>query len=86
MPARTIAKMPVIGGLAMGIGALGLSLAGCDQGVGDAQEDLAEQRLESREDVIEEEADLQEEMGNEAASDDLDERADAMGEAADNVD
>ncbi|KPQ22601.1 MAG: hypothetical protein HLUCCX21_06075, partial [Porphyrobacter sp. HL-46] len=66
MPMRTIAKMPATAGMVMGIGAIGLSLAGCDQGVEDAQEDLAEQRLESREDVIEEKADLQEEMGNEA--------------------
>jgi|GEM_PF-5743934 len=86
MPMRTIAKMPATAGMVMGIGAIGLSLAGCDQGVEDAQEDLAEQRLESREDVIEEKADLQEEMGNEAAGDELDEQADAMGEAADDVD
>ena len=51
-----------------------------------AQEELAEQELESAEDITEERADVAEEMGNEAAEEALDAEADAYGEAADNVD
>lgn len=60
-------------------------LAGCDRPVEEAREDLAEQQLESQEDMLEERADLQEELGNEQASEDLDAKADAMGEAAEEV-
>ncbi|MCR9179327.1 MAG: hypothetical protein NXH71_03735 [Erythrobacteraceae bacterium] len=86
MSARTNVKMPVVAGMAIWLGAIGLSFAGCDQSVGDAQEDLAETTYEAKEDVIEEEADLQEALGNDTASEVLDERADAMGEAADEMD
>ncbi len=51
-----------------------------------AEEELAEQELESTEDVMEEQADLADEMGMEGQEEVLDERADAMGEAADEVD
>ena len=51
-----------------------------------AQEELAEQELESQEDVLEEQADLADEMGMEGQEEMLDDQADAMGEAADNVD
>lgn len=60
-----------------------LPLAACDQSVEEAQGDLAEQQMESTEDVLEEEADLADAMGNEAAEEVIDENADAMGEAAD---
>lgn len=86
MQAITNVKKPAVLGMTLWLGAIGLTLAGCEQTVDEAQDDLAEQRLESEEDVIEEQADLQDEMGNETASEALDERADAMGEAADDID
>ena len=57
-------------------------LAACG---GSAEEDLESQELESQEDILEEEADLADEMGNEAEEEMLDDQADAMGEAADEV-
>ncbi|MEP2725615.1 hypothetical protein [Roseibium sp.] len=62
-----------------------LPLAACDQSVEDAEGDLAEQQLESTEDVLEEEADLADAMGDEVAEETLDAEADAMGEAADDA-
>ncbi|MBU0669048.1 MAG: hypothetical protein KKE77_01850 [Alphaproteobacteria bacterium] len=62
-----------------------LPLAACDQSVEEAEGDLAEQQLESTEDVLEEEADLADAMGDEAAEETLDAEADAMGEAADDA-
>ena len=62
-----------------------LPLAACDQSVEEAQGDLAEQELESTEDVLEEEADLADAMGDETAEEVIDEQADAMGEAADDA-
>lgn len=86
MKTDTKYKMPTaVIGLAC-LGAVGLSLTGCNQSVEDAQEDVVEQRLEAEEDVLEERADLQAEIGNEQAAENLDEQADAMGEMADEVD
>lgn len=62
------------------IGFLGLSA--CSESPQEASGDLAEQQMESREDVLEEQADLAEAMGNETQEEVLDERADAMGDAA----
>jgi len=61
-------------------------LAACSESPEEAQEEVAQQQLESSEDVIEEQADLAEAMGDEATEETLDEQADAMGEAADEVD
>ena len=60
-----------------------LSLSACADS---AEEELAEQRLESAEDVMEEQADLADERGMEVQEEMLDDRADAMGEMADDVD
>lgn len=59
-----------------------LALAAC----GTPAEEAEEQRLESQEDILEEEADMADDMGMEAESEMLDDQADAMGEAADEVD
>ncbi len=61
-----------------------LAIAAC--GPQDAAEDVAEEQFEAQEDILEEQADLADEMGNEAESDMLDAQADAAGEMADEVD
>lgn len=58
------------------------SLAACEQSTEEATGDLAEQEMLAEEDVLEEEADLADAMGEEAQEEALDEQADAMGDAA----
>lgn len=65
-------------------GVSALALAAC--GPQEAAEDLQEQQLESQEDILEEEADLADELGMEGREEMLDAEADAMGEMADEVD
>lgn len=62
--------------------ALGLSLAACNQSPEGAAGDLAEQKVLSQEDVLQEEADIAGAVGNEVREESLDDRADAMGDAA----
>ncbi len=57
------------------------ALGACSQSPEEAAGDLAEQQMESQEDVLQEEADLAGAMG-EAQEDALDEQADAVGDAA----
>jgi hypothetical protein len=65
------------------IAALGIAaLAACGESPEEAAGDLAEQEMLSQEDILEEEADLAEAVGNEAQEEALDEQADAMGDAA----
>jgi hypothetical protein len=58
------------------------ALAACGQSPEEATGDLAEQEMLSQEDVLEEEADVAEAVGDEAQEEALDEQADAMGDAA----
>lgn len=62
------------------------TLGACSQSPEEAQEDVIEQEFEASEDVLEEQADLAESVGDEAGAEALDAEADAMGEAADEVD
>ncbi len=63
-----------------------LALGACNQSPANEKADLAQQNLESQEDMIEKQADVAAANGMEAQSEALDAKADAMGEAADNVD
>jgi hypothetical protein len=58
------------------------ALAACEQSPEEAAGDLAEQEMLSQEDVLEEEADVAEAVGDQAQEEALDEQADAMGDAA----
>lgn len=60
-----------------------IALTAC--GPQDAAEDIQEQELESQEDILEEEADMADEMGMEAEEEMLDDRADAIGDMEDEL-
>ncbi len=62
--------------------ASGLILVACSESPEDAAGDLAKQKMESQEDVLEEQADLAKSLGNEAQQEALDKRADSIGDAA----
>lgn len=65
------------------LGAVGvLALGACDQSPQEAAGDAAEQEMLSKEDNLQEQADIAGAVGNEAREEALDERADAMGDAA----
>lgn len=61
------------------------SLAACGQSPEEAAGDLAEEEISSRQDVVEEEADLAGALGNDQREDALDEHADRLGDVVDDA-